>query len=217
MVDLYGQVGRRILQDGGFSILRLDKSGALVTQDTHGKFYEAVKRGNAYYLAINTAAPTAYAGAAAGTPLIALYNPLNSGKDLSILQAAIGIGSSGTTIALVLFEYWLASLSLQGGIIGTGTQTKPINMYSQTTGGSVAYGFLNVALTGQTGTLNLLKPIVGGGANPGTTAPNTTSNGLDNPDGSIVIAPGSLLAIGSRTTLAAGSVDAAIIWEEIDA
>ena len=210
-VPVEGQVGIQNGQIGSQNILRIDKVGALVTQDTHGKYYEAVKQGNTYYLSSQSAAATAYAGAAAGTPLLAVYNPLNSGKDLSILQASIGLGSSGTTAALVLFEWWLGPVIA----IGTGTVTVPINMYSQVAGGSVTKGFVNTALTSQTGTLNLIRGILGGGANPGTTAPSTTATAIDPVDGVIVVAPGNMVAIGSRTTLAAGSIDYSILWEEI--
>lgn len=211
MVYAESRTGPVASTDGAISVIRADRTGAVVGQDIHGKFYESVKRGNVFVLSGQSAAATAYTGAAAGTPLLAIYNPSNSGKDLSILQINIALGSSGTTAALVDFEAFAGVVTA----IGSGTTTAPRNIYTQAQAGSIATGFVNTALTSQTGAMNLITGVGGGGANPGTTAPNTTSTFLYNADGIIVIAPGNMLAIGSRTTLASGAITYSVIWEEI--
>ena len=132
-------------------------------------------------------------------------------KDLVLLDAAVAVGSSGTTAALVTLELWAGVVTA----IGSGTSTIPRNVYTQSQSGSVATGFVNTALTSQTGAMNLIKGIMGGGANPGTTAPNTTSVCNEKSDGIIVIAPGNMMVLGSRTTLASGALTYSLIWEEI--
>lgn len=211
MVLIEGKVSPQIGADGATNVIRVDRTGCLVTQDSHGKFYEAIKRGNVYFLSIEGANPTAYAGAAAGTPLLAIYNPTNSGKDISILQSSIGILTEGTGMAAQAFEYWIGVPSA----IGTGALSLPTNMYTQKTGGSISSCFANVALTAQAGTLVFLRAIVSIGVTPGTTATKDVVNGVDLVDGAIVISPGTLLVIGAAGTGTAAKIDASIIWEEI--
>ena len=50
-------------------------SGQQRTSDAHGRFLQAVLENRAFMLSGAALAPTAYVGAAAGTPLIAVHNP----------------------------------------------------------------------------------------------------------------------------------------------
>src|SRR5262245_59821083 len=77
-----GRVGELVGSDGAIQPLRLTRTGAVGTADVHAKYQEAIMRGNVYSLSVAAGTPVAYTGAAAGTPLLALFNPLGSAKAL---------------------------------------------------------------------------------------------------------------------------------------
>src|SRR5215212_5019118 len=73
---------------GSVNPARSDTTGATIVADGHGKYLETSMRGNVYFTSVTSASPTAYVGAAAGTPLIALHNPTGSNKALAIIAAS---------------------------------------------------------------------------------------------------------------------------------
>src|SRR5690242_20627765 len=91
-LQVSGQVGPQTLADGvGTQPIRQEKSGALVFQELHGRFYEQVYRGSVYSagsgvtpLSANTITLTATT-----TPIVGVYNPSTSTVNLVILQVAV--------------------------------------------------------------------------------------------------------------------------------
>ena len=202
---------------GGDAPFRQSRMGALTVTDAHGRYYEPTARSNSFSLFTSAvAAPTAsFPFAAAGTPLLAVYNPVGSGKNLSVTSVALGVATSGTTAAAVEFGLTLVSVLA----LGTGTATAPTSMISLQPSGSVARGFVNTVLTGNTLTVGssiLTIPIVSFGANPGTTAPSAGAcPALFDIAGQVTVAPGNMVTLGPAATLAAANVSATLIWEEI--
>ena len=88
---IQGQVGPSSTQSntpGATPAIRQGQLGDVIVTELHGRYYEQAYRGNLFTLSVSTAAAvTAYVGAAAGTPQLAVYNPLNSGKNLVPIQA----------------------------------------------------------------------------------------------------------------------------------
>jgi hypothetical protein len=175
-------------------------------------YYSLLKSGVVYVAVLSGGNPTSFTGGAGGTPLIGLYNPANSGKDLVLLQTRIGVRTTGTAAANLDFVWW-------GGpsVLPTGTATNPQNAYSLAKTGSAAVAFVNTAMTGSTA-ITVLYPAVSVGQTIATTPTATapTDSGAD-AKGLIVAAPGNLIALGAPATLTVAAIDVAVFWAELAA
>lgn len=177
------------------------------------EYYTLLKAGKLFAAATSAANPTAFTGGAAGTPLIGIYNPLNSGVDLVLLEAVIGVRTTGTAAATTAFAHFGAA---QGSTAPTGTATAPRQLYSMASSGSAAVAMLNTANTAALAS-NMLRPSISIGNTPATTAVLNIGLLRDEIKGEIIIAPGSYYAFGSSATLTAASIDVSVIWAEIPA
>lgn len=187
--------------------------GEALFSELNPAYYSLLKNNKVFSLGALGVSPTAFTGGAAGTPLIGLYNPAASGVDLVLLQARLGIRSTGSAAAATMdFNFFAAN---QGGVAVTGTQTQAKNMYSQANTGSAAYGMVNVANTAALASA-LVAPSVSLGAVAASAALNV---GLfvDDIKGLLVVPPGGYLAYGASLGLTGGSLDAALIWAELPA
>src|SRR5712692_318050 len=182
-----GRVGELVGSDGTIQPVRLTRKGALATTDAHGRYQEAVLRGNVYFLTASAVVPTGFTGGAAGTPLIAVMNPAGSGKVLVFLAASTTLTAVPTAAGVVDSEIW-AGLSA----LPTGTITAPTNMATQQATGSASKGFVNAVLTGSTA-INL---VTGLSAFWWATAAAgaMTSSGIVDLAGIVVATPGVLVA-----------------------
>lgn len=205
---LSGRVGPQVTAENVEAPIRLARTEEVCVTDTHARYYEAIARGNVYYLAQGATAGTAFTGGAAGTPLIGIYNPSNSGKNLVVLAASIGVTTIQTAAGQVNPELW-AGIS----VLPTGTVTAAKNALTQSAAGSSAVCFLNTAMTGSTAITFF--------ATLGTfwwataAAGAMTSNGFYDIGGALVAAPGVLIALGLRTIPTATVTSHAMIWEEV--
>jgi hypothetical protein len=202
-----GRVGPAYTQDGSAQPLRLTRDASLGNQETHARYQEAVLRGNVYFISVAAAAPTAFTGGAAGTPLLACYNPPNSGRDLVLWWATIGIAVSGGTAGIGPVRIYAGPSALP-----TATATASTNMLSLAATGSAVKCFSNTATTGSTA-LSFLETI-------GTYYWATAASAFLAPvnfeaAGSIVIIPGNAVAIGFATFPASTTADATLVWEEV--
>lgn len=171
---------------------------------------EAVLRGNVYALTVSGGAATAFVGATGGTPLISIYNPAGSGKNLVVLMASVAGRVAASAAGTVGFNIW-------GGIsvANTGTLTVPTNLLSLAKSGSVAQGSSNAATTSTTA-------ISGNGPlwNLGTYYWATAAAAFAAPlqadiGGALIVVPGNLLALGGTAALTSATYDASLIWEEV--
>lgn len=194
--------------DGAVNPLRTDKTGALLTADAHGKYMEAVLRGNAYFLSIASGAPTAYVGAAGGTPLLAVHNPTGSGKALALLAASGLVRVTATAAGTTDLVLWAGS-----SVLPTGTVTAPRSLLSFAQSGGVGVGFSNAALTGSTA-LNLVAALnfYYWASAAGAFAAN---GGLIDLNGLVILTPGMQAALGATVVPTATTWDASLFWEEI--
>jgi hypothetical protein len=217
-----------ILQaDGaGDQPLRQGRMGALVTADGHGRFFEMASRGNMYStgsgntaLSANTITLTA-----TSTPILGLWNPLTSGVNVLVLQAALGTYANTLTAPVPPGPFLWAS-SVGNSAISTGAQ--PLNRKTLIASGSSVKAFAGgVALTGLTNNLTVFEaadlPQLSSLTNAGTiTAQTTTSNatagafGVQNFDGSLVIPPGGVLSLVNTNSTTTYSVAGRLLWEEV--
>ena len=220
MAIVQGQVGTQTNSVVGSSpIFRTLYSGELGVGRVHATYQEAVCRGNVYSLyqcagAQVTAIQFPYA--AGGKPLIALFNPPGSGKDMILLAAGNTVETAGTTAVPVTI-----GLSLTTTLVTTTvTRVAPTNMLTLLTTGSVGFGVLSgssgVALTANTIQYSEITiPLLSIGLTTVTTAVPNPTPGFVDLGGLIIVAPGNQLTIGASSIAAAASIDSTIIWEEV--
>jgi hypothetical protein len=106
------RVGPISQADGTPATLRSSRMGALVTGDGQGRYYEQTSRGNIFSVALpvttgNIAAGNINGAAAAASTQFALWNPMGTGKNISLLKLGVGI-ISGTSVAAgeQLYHSW---------------------------------------------------------------------------------------------------------------
>lgn len=175
-------------------------------------YYTLLKNGYLFTSAIVAANPSAFVGGAAGTPLIGLYNPSTSGKDLVLLEAVVGIRTTGTAAGAVDFNHWGVA---QGTTAPTGTTSAPRNLYTLGTGGSSTLAMLNTANTGALAS-SLLRPSLSLG-NVTTTAGVNVGLFRDEIRGELIVPPGGYYAFAAAVALTAASLDIGLIWAEVPA
>ncbi len=203
-----GRVGELLGADGSIQPIRLTRKGAVATSDAHSRYQEAVLRGNVYSLSASAASPTAFVGAAGGTPLIGVMNPIGSGKALVFLATSTTITAVPSAAGVVDSELWAGT-----SVLPTGTVTAPTNMATQQSTGSVAKGFVNTAMTNSTA-INLVTGLSAfwwATAAAGAMA----SSGIVDLAGITVAIPGVLVALGVRTVPTSTTTDAFLMWEEV--
>lgn len=221
-----GQVGPAVVADGvGSQPFRQEKTGAMVVQEVHGRFYEQCYRGNIYTAGMlltsisNATFTTATTGVTA-TPIIGVWNPSSSTVNVVLLQAVLGVTvTAGTATGGGPFA-WMACT----GNAAISTGITPINRKTLAASGSQAKAFANTALTGMTGTLAVLcgSALSGGliknassvetavGQNIGTAGVT-----VENLDGSIIVPPGGVVGLFATTTPVAHSAVSGLVWEEV--
>lgn len=172
------------------------------------RYYSLVKNGRVFSVSSLNQIPTAYVGAAAGAPVIGLWNPQSSGVDLVLLQARTTIRTTGTTGVAAAMNFWAVN---QGGVAVTGAQTLARNMYSQVQSGSAAYATVGVFATGALAA-TLIAPSISISIN--TPLADIFANLVDDINGAIVVPPGCFLGYGLTTTTSC-AMDTALIWAEI--
>lgn len=204
-INLKGVVGPRAGADSADFDLRLDKTGAIVSQNAHGWWHESVSRGNVYVASIPVA------GVAPGTalttlPPFALWNPTASKYDLSILGVYLGY-VSGTLGQGSLVYADVAQPAAPTG--GTELVTKNLLIGG---GRSTARAW---TLATVASTPSLLRPSFLIGA---VSAATNSMPALcyEETSGGIVVPPGQLLAMQGVT--AAGSsplILLSVVFEEV--
>lgn len=223
-MEIEFQVGPRVVADGSENKARADRTAALVTTDAHGRFQEACLRGNLFsggmtLTSISAATFTTATLGATATPIVGVWNPTNSGKNLVILQAKL----QGIVTALQVTGggAFMWATSFGNGAISTGNA--PLNLGTLQAVGSVAKDMSGVALTALTNNL-VVRHASGLQGGPILNASTLqTAAGLipaaipsvDPVDGSIVVPPGGVLALLCTTTPVAISAASALMWEEV--
>lgn len=201
------RVGPTLAGDGTNPQNRLGKMAELITQQAHGKYFEAVSRGNCY-AAVTAATGVSVASLTISTAApFALANPIGSGRRLALMWIEMGyvsgtFGAGNLVLAL-------------GGISGTavsGTAIVPVNLW--TGGGVQAVG---KPLT--TATLPAAPTVVRNFANLDAWVGSLTTSPFNiylDLDSSLMLDPGSSFSVEGTT--AAGTSPLVVFgcgWEEI--
>lgn len=185
--------------------------GEALFSELNPQYYTLLKNNKVFSLSTAALNPSAYIGAAAGTPVFGLYNPASSGVDLVLLQARTAVRTTGSAAVASGLNFWAVN---QGGVAVTGTQTSARNMYSQGSTGSAAYGMVNVVNTAALAA-TLIAPSISMSV---TASPaDLFAMLVDDIRGAIVVAPGVYLAYGLAVAMTAGAIDSSLIWAELPA
>lgn len=185
--------------------LTASTTGAQRVTDAHGNYFEAAVRGNIYFMSVAAGAPTAYVGAAGGTPLIGIHNPTGSGKAASLLFASAAPRIISSAIGLTDIALWAGS-----SVTPTGTITQPRQSASFAQGGEIL-GFSNTAMTGSTA-LNLALALnsYAWGTSVGVAS---AAAGIMDLRGLIVLKEGMQAALGATVALTSVTWDVSLWWE----
>lgn len=211
-MDVQGIVGPQHVSDGSPGDFRQGRDSELVTSDAHGRYYESTLRGGIWNLATAVAGVTVAAAnvfsAAAGQPLVGIYNPVGSGKNCVVLRGRTHwlSGTPGVSGAVWGFVPANAGVTAQGG-------AGAINGGTLQVGGSIAKTFVNAALTGAPAG-QLLRYL--GGPFAGAIA--ATSVGMitdEETAGDIIVPPGAALGIFVGAAGTSPIVAASMSWEEV--
>lgn len=198
---------------GGNNAIVNGRSGQLgdaIVSELHGRYYETTYRGNGFLLSVSTAAAvTAYAGAAAGTPMLALFNPVGSGKNAVLTKVAIGNVVAASAAGTVAFGLYFGTTAA----ITQATTVAPWAMNSQLQSGSVMTGFRNVALTSGSAASNVIPVATYYWATAAGAA--LVTGGPIDLEGSIIIPPGSYVALGGSAALTSATWIGSMQWEEV--
>jgi len=214
-----GRVGPIVSADNaGPQEFRLERTGALVTQDAHGRYREAASRGNIFAVSTTLLGTTVVAAnnspiAAAAASILSIYNPLNSGINVSILRTILGL-VSGTPVAgpyvyNIAFNQNITATQNNGGTSGASS----INSYASGASGK-ARGFTQTALTGSTAQV-LYRPIAFSQIAAAIAATTPGLYTTEEVAGEIELPPGGLLSIASPGTGTSQVMYAAFVYEEI--
>ena len=96
-----GLVGPGVATDGTSIPIRQDRTGSQVVVESHGRYYESVRRGNCHFVVANITAPPAYTTVTAqGGPVI--YNPPGNGYNIVINGVSWAETVAETTAAIAL-------------------------------------------------------------------------------------------------------------------
>lgn len=189
---------------------RSGQLGDLVVQQLHPRYYETTYRGNSYVISVSTAAAvTAYSGGAAGTPMLAFYNPVGSGRNGVITKSSFANVVAASAAGTATFGLYFG----QTAAITQATTVAPTNCVTLAASGSVMTGYRNVALTSGTAATN----VVALGSYYWATAAGAVVSSIAPVDleGSIIIPPGSYVALGGSAALTSATWIGSLQWEEV--
>lgn len=209
------RVGPVTASDAAKVVGRAGHEGQIITSDLAARYGEAGRTGTMFSVAT---APAGYTTVAAGVSpiaaattsvMLALFNPMGSGKNLEVVK---------------VYANWISGTPGAGGLvfniscgnnITTAQNAAPINMLTGKATGSVGQGYTGtVTLTGST-LMSYLRPLSNCTPFAGAIAATTVGlNCLDEVEGAIVIGQGCMLALAPAAAGTSPIVNGAIQYRE---
>lgn len=225
--EIVGQVGPQTLSDGAGNTARQGKTGELVIQQLHGRFFEQTYRGNIFSGGMNLTSISNVTFAVAttdatATPICGLWNPTGSGVNAVILQAFLNVIMTALQATGCGGFTWTIAAGNTLTTISTGAAAYSNLTLLQT--GARCRNMAGAALTSKT---NALVAMRGAGLNGGSSynasllgtaagfQTNTGAGSIENFDGSLIVPPGGVLALQCNSTPVAHSATSGIVWEEV--
>lgn len=208
-ISVQGAVGPQSAADGTNPTLRMGRDGAAVVQDAHSKYQEMAVRGNLWYCA-NAAGTsvTTQAGLSVTTPMLTLYNPINSGKNLVLIEVNVTPTAAPAAAAGFMIAVSSAIAAVGQGTAGAIVSATAGTIQNAQTGSLAS----SAAQCFRISTLPFVPVAVRYFG--GTTGAAAISGAMftDAVDGKIIVSPGSAISI--QTTSAVAGI-AHFLWEEV--
>ena len=206
--SIVGRVGPITSGEGTTPQTRSGKTGEQIIAQAHGKYYEAVHRGNCY---CGSAGATGQnPGTALGTSaLFTLWNPQGSGKRLKVMRASLGY-ISGTLGAGTIF--YCVNNNPTTALPSGGTAVTPVNCDIGAANNSVAKVSYGATLPA---TPTAIRPFASLDAELASSVVGFRSV-TEDVDGEFVVEPGCGLSL--EGVCASGSspvVSPGFTWEEV--
>lgn len=203
-IPILGEIGPQPGSDGVSQLIRQGKTGEVIVQQLHGRYYEAAVRGSLFNAsnvaaqAVSVALATTYTG-------LCISNPIGSGKNLVML---------GCNYALTVAPAAIASLHLIAGYSASTnvTHTTPLASPGIQSGLVGSPTFVSAAKADSAATIvnpGYLIPI---GSGFTAAALYGTTPAWINLDGMFIIPPGGWIAIGALTAVTGFG---GFVWEEV--
>ena len=196
--QIVGQVGPQVIADGTSNPIRQEKTGGVVVQELHGRYFEQVYRGNVFSALTQAAGALSVALATTYTGLL-VYNPIGSPVNLSILKVKLALSVAPASISMI------GLISGSQTVAPTGLTAASVynnQVGSQQTGAGVAYSAATI-----------LTPVWRMFLYDGFTASALPAPTLPvDLEGSVIVKPGSFIALGAMAAVTGYGM---IMWEEI--
>ena len=210
-------VGRQSSADGNspFDADRVTNEGGLVVAQLNGKYAEQARRGRLYY-GSSASAGIAIIVPATGGGHPTLWNPSDSGRDVSIVRVELSYVSGNH--APGAFEWALTATTgataATGAPIATATLVDPVPCRI---GGTRDFKARWSPTTNTFTAAPVFTRALGVGLHTGVaaTAINPTQIRVDY-DGDLMLAPGNALSLCYQTTTTTALFQVTVTWEELD-
>jgi hypothetical protein len=208
-MQVQSQVGQQQNSDGlSQQISRTAREGEMVVTELQDKCYEKNVRGGMFGTFINAltllATHVSPIAAATGTPIVSIYNPAGSGKNISITKVKQAT-TSGTPGGPLLWNIIPNPQNI------TQTPGSPVSQVINGAVASIAKVFNNLALTAST--IGTAWETEGGDA--AVAAGAGVYSTIELHDGDIIIPPGSMLALAATAVGTSHVLSVAILWKEV--
>jgi len=213
-----GQVGPINPTGNGVQVaMRIGALGDQITSNLHGQYFEQAVRGNLYSFGMTSTALSAntITLTATTTPIIGVWNPVGSGKNLVLLKAKCGITAAGNSAVAPGAFVWASSINNAALTLGS----NPFNRLTMANSGSIAKAFtIATALTGLTNNLVIQQASAFGtlvAAQGATATPMVSGDTVEEFDGAWIVPPGGVLALLNTVSTTTISVASMLLWEEV--
>jgi hypothetical protein len=196
--------------------LRGGRTGEAIVQNLHGSYYEQNYRGNLFSNGSTTTALSAntISLTATTTPILGVWNPPGSGKNLVLLHASLCVAVAGSSAVANGGFVWASSV----GNVAISTGSAPFNRSTLAASGSVAKGLSFIALTGLTNNLAINHGAAFGGlimAQGATGTPMLGAPAMEFFEGAVFVPPGGVWALLNTVSTTTVSVHGMLMWEEV--
>src|SRR5260221_313471 len=199
---------------GAKSVLRATYDTSAGVQDTHGRYQEAVQRGNVFY-GVNTAAQALSVASSTYTGLV-IQNPAGSGKNLVLLEIIWCSTVTITATGAIILGWGASQVAGVPVVLTTGNSSGPAGLSAivgsnaasvAKVGASCTWGVLGAAAA-PTFLRPLLSQLI-----VGSVVSAQLAQGKDEVAGAVIVPPGVQVGIEAITTALTGI--GYISWEEI--
>lgn len=199
-----GQPSVTSIQPGTTPTIRQGQLGDVIVSELHGRYYETAYRRNLFNASVQGTGITTTVGLVATYTGLALTNPTTSTVNLVLTKVGYAFNAAPAAVMVVSLAFNTSTTAV--------TQTTAITVRNNFLGGAVGQGLAASSVTFPTAPIN--SHILGVVGTNAITALSNTPNVVDL-EGSIVMPPGSYIAIVTSTASAATSFWGSFQWEEI--